>query len=257
MKPTQAEISATEELMPGVYLIRLDCPDIASAARPGQFVMVRCGEGPEYQLRGPFSIHRIEEDTIALLFNVVGRGTRWLAQCPAGEKLDLMGPLGNIYEIHPDSKKLLLAAGGIGIAPLVFLAEDAIKRGKEVTLLLGASTAEQLYPKRLLPAGVRLISTTEDGSGGEKGLITDILADFAGAADQLFACGPLPMYRVMAQMAELKDRPVQLSLEVRMGCGLGICYGCTIKTVNGLRQACRHGPIFELKEVLWEELADI
>jgi dihydroorotate dehydrogenase electron transfer subunit len=254
---TEATVIANKAIMPGVYLIRLDCPDITSRARPGQFVMVRCGEGAEYQLRRPLSIHQTDGDKLSLLFNVVGRGTRWLSECQAGEKLDLLGPLGNGYEIYPDSRNLLLAAGGIGIAPLVFLAGEAVKNGKEVTLLLGAPTAGQLYPSKLLPAGVRLATATEDGSGGEKGMITDLLPDFAGGADQVFACGPLPMYKTMARIPQLKDKPVQVSLEVRMGCGLGICYGCTVKTINGLRQACKHGPIFKLNEVLWDKLADI
>jgi len=257
LKSAEAKIISNEEIRPGARLIRLECPDITSRARPGQFVMVRCGEGPEYQLRRPLSIHRTDENKLSLLFNVVGKGTRWLSECKCSEKIDLLGPLGNGYEIYPDSKKLLLAAGGIGIAPLVFLAEDAIRRGKEITLLLGASTAGQLYPKRLLPAGARLVTATEDGSGGEKGMITDMLPDFTDGIDQLFACGPLPMYKTMAPMAELKDKPVQVSLEVRMGCGLGICYGCTVKTINGLRQVCKDGPIFNLDEVLWDKLADI
>jgi len=257
LKQTEAEVTANEEIMPGACLIRLDCPDIAGQARPGQFVMVRCGEGPGYQLRRPLSVHRTNGNKLSLLFNVVGKGTRWLSECKCGEKIDLMGPLGNGYEIYPDSRKLLLAAGGIGIAPLVFLAEEAIRRGKEVTLLLGAATAQQLYPPRLLPAGARLVTATEDGSGGKRGMITDILPDFTGGADQIFACGPLPMYKAMAPMAGLKDKPVQVSLEVRMGCGLGICYGCTVKTREGLRQVCKHGPVFNLDEVLWDKLADI
>jgi dihydroorotate dehydrogenase electron transfer subunit len=257
LKQAIATVVTSDEITPGVYLIRLDCPDINSQPHPGQFVMVRCGDGVEYQLRRPLSLHQQEGNELSLLFRVVGRGTQWLSERQAGQKLDLLGPLGNGFTIHPDSKRLLLAAGGIGIAPLVFLAEAAISQGKEVTMLLGAPTASQLYPRKLLPTGARLITATEDGSTGRKGMITDILSDFIGAADQLFACGPPPMYRQMAKMPELKDKPVQVSLEMRMGCGLGICYGCTVKTKNGLRQACKHGPIFNLDEVIWEELADI
>jgi len=257
LKQAEAAVITNDEIMPGVYLIRLDCLPIAPPARPGQFVMVRCGEGVEYQLRRPLSIHQLDENRLALLFKVVGRGTQWLSRCQAGDKLDLLGPLGNSYEIYPDSKKLLLAAGGIGIAPLVFMAKEAIKKGKEITLLLGASTSGQLYPPRLSPAGVRLVTATEDGTAGNKGMITDILPDFIGWADQVFACGPVDMYRTMARMPELKDKPVQVSLELRMGCGLGVCYSCTVKTRNGLRQTCKHGPIFDLDEVLWEELADV
>ena len=257
MKQAEAEITANEEIMPGVYLLWLDCPGIASQARPGQFVMVRCGEGIECQLRRPLSIHQREGNKISLLFNVVGRGTRWLSEHRGGQTIDLLGALGKGYSIYPDVKNLLLVAGGIGIAPLVFMANEAISKGKRVTLLMGASTAGQLYPSKLLPAGVRLLTATEDGSAGDKGMITDLLPDFSGEADQLFACGPVDMYHTMARMPELKDKPVQISLEVRMGCGLGICYGCTVKTKNGLRQVCKDGPIFNLEEVVWEELADI
>ncbi|HUT96973.1 MAG TPA: dihydroorotate dehydrogenase electron transfer subunit, partial [Dehalococcoidales bacterium] len=125
---------------------------------------------------------------------------------------------------------------------------------KEVTLLYGAPTAAQLYPSKLLPK-VKLVIATEDGTMGEKGMITDLLPDFTREADQIFACGPLPMYRIMAQMPGLKT--AQVSLEVRMGCGVGVCYGCTVKTLNGLKQVCQDGPVFEMDDVLWEELADI
>jgi dihydroorotate dehydrogenase electron transfer subunit len=241
-----------------VNIIRLSCPKM-ERAEPGQFVMVRCGEGPEYQLPRPFSLHQVNGDNIELLFNAweEGRGTQWLAQRQTGDTVKLMGPLGNGFNIYPDSKKLLVIAGGIGIAPLRFLADEAVNRGLSVTLLLGAPTAGQLYPTKLLPGGANLVTATEDGSRGQKGMITDVLPDFAGGADQLFACGPLAMYKAMAETVELKDKPVQISLEVRMGCGLGICYGCTVKTRNGLRQVCKHGPIFELSEVLWDWLADI
>jgi dihydroorotate dehydrogenase electron transfer subunit len=238
--------------MPGVYLIWLDCPPIAPKARPGQFVMVRCGEGMEYQLRRPFSIHQIDGERLALLFNVVGRGTRWLSQCQVGDNLDLLGALGNGYSVNPGSHNLLLVAGGIGIAPLVFLAQQALSQDCSVTLLIGALTARQLYPQHLLPAEIKLITTTEDGTAGRKGMITDLLPDFIGGADQIFACGPVGMYQTMAAQKQklLRAKPVQISLEVRMGCGLGICYGCTVKTKSGLKQLCKDGPIFSLEDVL-------
>lgn len=257
MKQVTAAVISNDEVMPGVHLIWLDCPQIASPARAGQFVMVRCGQDFEYVLRRPLSIHQQEGDKIALLFNVVGKGTQWLSECQPGDELDLLGPLGNGFTMHPDSKNLLLVAGGIGIAPLVFLAQQALNQGQAVNLLLGAATASQLYPKRLLPPKVNLITTTEDGSAGKKGMITDYLPDFTGVADQIFACGPLAMYQTMARMPELSNKPIQISLEVRMGCGLGVCYGCTVKTKSGLRQVCQDGPIFDLDNILWEELADI
>jgi dihydroorotate dehydrogenase electron transfer subunit len=168
--------------------------------------------------------------------------------------LDIFGPLGNRFSIYPTSHKLLLVAGGIGIAPLVSLAQQAPKRGCSVTLLLGAPSASQLYPKNLLPSKVKLITATEDGTTGKKGLITDLLPDFISWADQVFACGPISMYQTMATQNLVKTKPVQISLEVRMGCGLGVCYGCTIKTKSGLRQVCKDGPIFNLDDILWDEL---
>jgi dihydroorotate dehydrogenase electron transfer subunit len=245
--------------MPGVCLIWLDCPPIASPTQPGQFVMVRCREGLEYQLRRPLSIHQLDGNRLALLFNVVGKGTQWLSQCQDGDEIDLLGALGNGYSVHPSSHNLLLVAGGIGIAPLVFLAHQALNRGCLATLLLGAPTASQLYPQYLLPSEVKLVTATEDGTGGRKGMITDLLPDFIGGADQIFACGPGSMYQTMAAQKQklLKAKPVQISLEVRMGCGLGICYGCTVKTKSGLKQVCKDGPIFELDDIIWDEIANI
>jgi dihydroorotate dehydrogenase electron transfer subunit len=252
-----ASVTANTELMPQVHLIWLESPQIASQAWPGQFVMVRCGEYFEYPLRRPLSIHQQDGNKLALLVNVVGRGTHWLTQCQAGDHLDLLGPLGNGFSIHPGSHNLLLVAGGIGIAPLVFLAQQASSQGQAVELLLGASTAPQLYPEHLLPPKVKLVTATEDGTAGKKGMITDLLPDFIGGADQIFACGPLPMYQTMARMLELRNKPVQVSLEMRMGCGLGVCYGCTVQTKNGLKQVCKDGPVFNLDAILWEELKGV
>jgi dihydroorotate dehydrogenase electron transfer subunit len=172
-----------------------------------------------------------------------------------GDTVDLLGPLGNGFFINPGSRKLLLVAGGVGIAPLVFLAEEALARGCSVTMLLGASTAAQLYSKDLLPSELELVVTTEDGSAGRRGLVTDFIPDFAPWADQLFACGPLSMYQAMATQKQIQEiKPVQVSVEVRMGCGLGACYGCTVKTRGGLKQVCKDGPVFELDEIIWKEM---
>jgi dihydroorotate dehydrogenase electron transfer subunit len=241
--------------MPGVYLIWLESPQIASTAQPGQFVMVHNGE--ESWLRRPLSIHQPGKAKLALLFTVVGKGTHWLAQCQAGDTVDLLGPLGNGYSIHSDSHNLLLVAGGIGIAPLCFLAQEALNQGCSVTLLLGAPTATQLYPGDLLPSEIELVIATEDGTTGKKGMITDLLPDFARWADQTFACGPSSMYQAMATQGQqlLEAKSVQVSLEVRMGCGLGICYGCSLRTKRGLKQVCRDGPVFELNDILWDDPA--
>ncbi|MCL0053251.1 dihydroorotate dehydrogenase electron transfer subunit, partial [Dehalococcoidales bacterium] len=250
MKQVYASVISNREVVPSVYLIWLESPQIT--AQPGQFVMVRCGEG--LLLRRPLSIHQLVDRKVAFLFTVVGKGTYWLSQRKVGDNLDLLGPLGSSYSIHPASHNLLLVAGGIGIAPLCFLAQVALNQGYSVTLLLGASTATQLYPGHFLPHDVELIIATEDGTMGKKGMITDFLPNFVGWADQIFACGPTLMYHTMANQQPLKTKSVQISLGVRMGCGRGICYGCTLKTKSGLKQVCKDGPIFDLADILWDEL---
>jgi len=269
LKQISAEVISKRQILPRLsrtqgrtilssQIIWLRCPEIAQEAQPGQFVMVRCGE--ECILPRPFSIHQLDNKGDMALFFAVwedGKGTNWLSQRHIGDTVELFGPLGNGFSIHPDSQNLLLVAGGIGIAPLRFLAQEALNQGDSVTLLLGASNANQLYPRHLLPTEVKLITTTEDGTNGQKGMITDLLPDFIGWADQVFACGPTTMYRDMANKYHpfLKDKSVQVSLEMRMGCGLGVCYGCTVKTKSGLRQVCKDGPVFDLDDVLWDELS--
>lgn len=252
MNQVTAKLISNAEIMPGAYLVWVEAAEIAPEAEPGQFVMVHCGE--EVLLRRPLSIHQQEGDRIALLFNVVGKGTQWLSERQAGEGIDLLGPLGNSFSIHEGAGNLLLVAGGMGIAPLRFLAQKALNRGRAITLLLGAATASQLYPGQLLPAEVQLVVATEDGTSGERGMVTDLIPDFAGEADQVFACGPPGMYRSMVELRGSINKPVQISLEVRMGCGRGICYGCTVKTRQGLKQVCADGPVFDLDDLLPDEL---
>jgi dihydroorotate dehydrogenase electron transfer subunit len=259
VKQLKAPIASIVEVIPGAYLMWLKAPDIAGEALPGQFVMVRCGK--ETILPHPFSVHRVEGGNIALLFQVVGKGTAWLSQMKNGNTLDIFGPLGNGYTIQPGSRNLLLVAGGMGIAPLHFLAEVAGGMGKKVTIIMGARTGscllpvnpgQNLYNKGMMPASFQCLTATEDGSEGFKGMATKLVPHYLKNVDQVFACGPVAMYKTMARMPELKNVPVQLSLEIMMGCGTGVCYGCTIKTKKGLKQVCKDGPVFEIGEVEWE-----
>ncbi len=246
---------SSEPLSVTYNLIRVEAPYIAAEAQPGQFVTLSCGQ--DLILRRPLSIHQVDNPhQISILFAVVGAGSYWLSQRHAGEKLDLLGPLGNGFSIQPASKKLLLAAGGIGIAPLVFLAQRALKDGRFIKLILGARTKDGLYPVELLPNGIETLITTEDGSDGDKGKVTDALPGYVDWADQIYACGPLGMYQSIAkQSKKWKGKiPVQASLEVRMGCGIGACFGCSIKTKHGMKRVCRDGPVFNLDEVILEEV---
>ena len=242
--------------MVGVNLLWLEAPQIAEAARPGQFAMLKC-EGGAF-LRRPLSIHRINEDKtqVAFLFAVIGKGTDWLSRAKPGDVIDVLGPLGNGFNLLPSSYEILLVAGGLGLAPLVFLAEQAVEKGMRVNLAYGTAT-DQRYSKELLPEGIRLMEFTDDGSCGRRGLVTECLPDFLDTVDQIFVCGPLPMYRILSKQQNLRDKNVQVSLETRMACGLGVCYSCTIKTSSGLRQVCHDGPVFRLDDVVWEEMVGI
>ena len=256
MKQVSATIVSNTECIPGVYLAEVEAPDIADKAIPGQFLMANCG--PELTLMRPFSIHQaVNPDRLSFLYKKVGRGTALLSQYQKGQQVDILCPLGNGFYIKPASKHILLVAGGIGIAPLFFLANYALSRGKSVKLIIGAATADQLYPFDMLPTGILPVEiTTEDGSYGTTGMITDILPEFIENADQIFACGPLSMYRKMSdivQSLQLK-REVQISLEIRMGCGIGTCYGCSIKTIHGMKQVCSDGPVFNMDEIIWQEV---
>ena len=239
--------------MPGVYLLWVEAPQIASGADPGQFVMVRTSEGYDPLLRRPFSIHRVGGNgALALLFEVVGRGTNWMARRKKGDVIDLLGPLGHGFALSAESHDLLLVAGGIGIAPLLALSDEGIRRGLRLKLLLGAPTQAQLYPSRLLPPEIEIVVATEDGSAGKKGTVTELLAGVAQEADQIFACGPISMYKAMAAVVNgVGQKSVQVSMEARMGCGFGGCYGCAIETKRGLKLVCKDGPVFELSDLIW------
>lgn len=241
------------KILNGFRLLWLECPNMEKPI-PGQFIMIRCGE--ECVLPRPFSIHQVRNDKIALWIAVWegGKGTQWLSKLQSGDSVELFGPLGNSFYIQPDSNKLLLLAGGVGIAPLLSLAQEAVINKHSVVLINGASSAINLYPGIIHPE-IEFIKATEDGSAGYHGMITDLLPKHVDWADQVFACGTIGMYRAMAQMTELKGKSVQVSLEVRMGCGRGICYGCTIKTKNGLKRVCEDGPVFDLDEVIWDSVS--
>jgi dihydroorotate dehydrogenase electron transfer subunit len=258
--PTAWQIRATviscERVTTGMYLLWLKAPEIAGSARPGQFAMLKCGGGAF--LRRPLSIHRVNDNRteVAFLFATIGKGTDWLSESKPGEWLDIMGPLGNGFNLSPSSQEILLVAGGLGLAPLVFLAERSGEKGIRVDLAYGTAS-DQRYDKTLLPKGIRLVEFTDDGTCGRRGLVTECLPDFLDTVDQVFVCGPLPLYLALARQQNLKGKNVQVSLETRMACGLGVCYACSIKTISGQQQICHDGPVFRLEEVIWGDMAGI
>jgi dihydroorotate dehydrogenase electron transfer subunit len=260
-KQTLCSVTSNVEVMPGVHLMWIEAPNIVGSVLPGQFITVRCGD---FTLRRPFSVHQVSSQEIAILFKVTGKGTLWLSQRQKHDRIDILGPLGKGFSIEPAAKNLLLVAGGIGIAPLAYLMQYASSR-HQTTLIHGAITAAQLYIEGCKPTSinyqeVQFVPVTEDGSTGKEGMATDVLPDFLDQADRVYACGPVDMYETMADMSRragqsnLKLRKCQISLEVRMGCGFGACYGCTINTRKGLKQVCSDGPVFQLGDIIWQEV---
>ena len=264
MKQVTASVVSCSEVIPGAYLIWLEAPEIIAGATAGQFVMIACGEGT--LLRRPISIHRVDGDRLALLVANVGKGTDWLSQRKAGDTLDILGPLGSGFYIKHDAKNVLLVAGGMGSAPLLFLADTAVKSGKKVTFIMGARTADCLLPVSttqktydagVMPASINVVNATDDGTEGFQGPATDLIPAYLDGIDQVFACGPVAMYQTMSQLPELQEKSVQISLEIMMGCGVGVCYGCTIKTKRGQKQVCKDGPVFEMRDMEWVEFKGV
>lgn len=255
MNLERAVVLSSEEVYESTRLIWFSVPAVGRAAQVGQFLMIRCGEGWEPLLPRPMSFHRFrqagDERQFAILFDLRGRGTDWLWRRQPGDVVSLFGPLGRGYAVKQRSQNLLLVAGGIGIAALVALADEAIAQGRGVTLLQGAKTAGKLFPSASLPPEVEVVSASEDGSAGHRGLVTELLPQYLPWADQVFACGPNAMYEAMAAIMRQQGsrKSVQVLLEEHMACGMGVCYCCGVFTRRGVRLVCKDGPRFELREV--------
>jgi dihydroorotate dehydrogenase electron transfer subunit len=234
-------------------------PAMVKQLRAGRFFQVLCREERFYDplLRRPFSVISTDPaaGTITFLVRPYGRGSTWLIHRTLGAEVDIIGPLGNAYEIAPRATNLLMVAGGVGVAPLVMLTEEATARGLAVTFLMGAMDEAGLLAASRLPAEVEYVVATEDGSRGHQGYVTALVPDYAGWADQIFACGPEPMYKSMRSAlmsAKVMVRnPIQISMEQSMACGLGTCLGCVVETRRGMRTSCVDGPVYAIEDVVW------
>jgi len=244
-------------------LIEVRAPGIAARAKPGQFVHIKCckEESLITFLRRPISIHCIhrEPGRVSLLIQVKGAGTSWLGYRQPGEILDMLGPLGNGFKIPEVNSSLLLVAGGIGIAPLFFLADEALANGSRVKVLIAAKNQSHLLlVDKLADAGATVLFATEDGSSGLKGTAIDLLSQALQEeeVDMICACGPKGMLAKTAFLAEKRQIPCYVSLEEYMACGVGACRGCATKVVtkDGLeiyQNVCSDGPVFAAGEVKW------
>ncbi|MBI4328737.1 MAG: dihydroorotate dehydrogenase electron transfer subunit [Chloroflexi bacterium] len=252
----RALVLAREEVAQGLHLLRAQASKLAEQGRPGQFAMVRSG-GNDVFLRRPMALHGVRpgEGEVSFLFRVVGKGTAVLARLEPGQELDLLGPLGQEVKVEEDVGHLGLVAGGVGIASLTALMDEAVARGIRVTLLAGARTGWQLYPNSLLPDGVVEMTATDDGSAGVRAPVTHLVPTVDSVVDAFVACGPPGMLRSLWRLRRegAITKPVTLLLEERMGCGFGGCYGCAVATRQGIRLVCTDGPTFPMDDLLWDD----
>jgi dihydroorotate dehydrogenase electron transfer subunit len=282
MKLLDAELLATREFLPGQWLHAYHAPWLATGARAGQFVHVRTPDYSGLVLRRPFSLNTFDRTTgeVTIHFRVTGKGTEWLAHMRPGERSEMLGPLGRGFEVNPRSRHLLLIAGGLGMAGVRSLADEALAAGKRVALLFGATSAAEVYPSSLLPDEVEYVVATDDGSLGHHGRVTELVAEYEAWADQAFACGPEPMLAALAGLASGRDARLgvarlgrkggrraapagspqarrkawlQVSMEQNMGCAVGACLGCVVIGIHGPQRVCREGPVFAAEEIAWEE----
>jgi dihydroorotate dehydrogenase electron transfer subunit len=261
MSQTEARVVANREVAPEHFVLVLAAPEIARAAWPGQFVHVRCSATSDPLLCRPLSIAGVEEQTVRLVYRVVGRGTELLALRRAGDSVPLFGPLGRGFCPPANGANVVLVAGGVGVVPVVFLAQwlEANRPEVTATALVGAQRAELLLGgDDLRSSGVQVQVATDDGSLGHHGFPTDLLARELQERRPVvvYACGPHEMLRESWRRCAAAGVACQVGMENRMGCGVGACLGCVIRVRDaageqGYARVCRDGPVFDAAEVIW------
>jgi dihydroorotate dehydrogenase electron transfer subunit len=262
MKALQSKVKILDnlKLCDGYFRLKFSSRRIARAALPGQFVMLRINDGTVPLLRRPLGVHNVKggQGVVELLYEVVGKGTELLSRKQPGEYIDIIGPLGNGFTLRPPALERttpILVAGGMGVAPLVFLAEKL--KVNKCLVLIGARTKEQLICandfKRL---GCKVKLATDNGSAGFKGRVTDLLKKELAAlgcrGSTIYSCGPEPMLKAVSRLAKNYNIPAQLSLEAHMSCGFGACLGCVVNTLGGYKRVCKEGPVFNANDIIWE-----
>ena len=219
--------------------------DVSDITAAGQFINVKL-DG--LYLRRPISVYDRDEESVTIIYKVVGKGTEQMRNMKVGETLDVLTGLGNGYDLTPSGDHALLLGGGVGVPPLYLLAKKLIAEGKKVSVILGFNTKEEIFCEEEFKAlGAHVTVTTVDGSYGTKGFVTDAMKEIPYT--YFYTCGPEPMLRAIYRVAETEG---QFSFEERMGCGFGACMGCSCKTIYGNKRICKDGPVLRKEEILWE-----
>lgn len=251
-----AEIISNEEVAEKIFKLTVDAAELAETSRAGQFVQVKISD--DFTLRRPFGIASTINGRVKIFYRVVGHGTEFLSRRKAGERLNILGALGNGFTSRDG--KILLVGGGMGLAPLLCAAEkvsEEYDNPKTYNLkpdtLIGGRTADEVnfWQEEFRPLVEKIFVTTDDGSVGKRGFVTDALPDILAAKNYsaVLTCGPEIMMRGVARQAREKNLPCEVSFEKRMACGLGACLSCSIDTLNGRKKVCKDGPVFDAEEV--------
>ena len=248
-------VNSIEALSDKHVLIKLTDDKPLPEMLPGQFVEVRVDNTPYTFLRRPISINNVDYDhnELWLLVAAVGDGTRQLQKLQKGDRLNCVLPLGNSFTMPTDStQKVLLVGGGVGVAPLLYFGKRIKAMGGEPTFLLGARSAKDVLERELFEQVGRVLITTEDGSEGEKGFVTNHSVLAQEHFDRISTCGPKPMMMAVARYAFKNDIECEVSLENKMACGVGACLCCVEKTVEGNKCVCKEGPVMNIKKLTWQ-----
>ena len=269
-------ILSNQEISPGYYRMRILVPGFGASARPGQFVMFRVQMSLPPLLRRPFGIFRVgflppdcegqpEKEFLEILYKVVGRGTNIMRELKPGDRVEVLGPLGRGFDLGSPGEEKILVGGGIGLVPLYMLAGELVPTSS-VRLLMGGRTREDILAvtefERL---GVETYVSTDDGSLGEEGVVTQVLMRKLDKYPKatVYACGPMPMIEAVYRICSSRGVPLQVSLEALMACGVGACLGCVVKGAGHSDEnprylcTCKEGPVFRAEQLDWSRLGEV
>jgi dihydroorotate dehydrogenase electron transfer subunit len=244
MKQSLFTIAENIPLTSTVYRMRLE-GDVSAITAPGQFINIKL-DG--LFLRRPISVCDLNENSVTVLYKVVGEGTEKMSKMSSGV-LDVLTGLGNGYDTSVSGEEPLLLGGGVGVPPLYLLAKKLLAEGKKVTVILGFNTKDEIfYEEEFRAIGAKVLVATADGSYGVRGFVTDAMKDLSYT--YFYTCGPEPMLKAIFKEGATSG---QFSFEERMGCGFGACMGCSCKTITGYKRICKEGPVLRKEEILWEK----
>ena len=254
----KAKLVEKEYLKPDIVRFKVEAKEMVKNSKPGNFIEIRVSETTVPFLRRPISIYNLNKDegTLEFIFQIKGEGTKLLSKKEEGDLIDIIGPLGmGTFKIN-NYEKIAVIGGGIGVFPLYELSKEAKEAGKNINIYLGFRNKDYvILEKEFERVSSKLVVTTDDGSYGIKGFAINELEKDLDGVECIYACGPLPMLKAVKKLAMEKDIPCQISLEERMGCGIGVCLGCAVKTARSSKEnpeywhVCKGGPVFQAKDV--------